>query len=84
MGLGLGCRMKLKLVPTINTEIRKFLGLIVWMELVIMPEILNHWSNDEMFANCFAKSVKSKNRLEVLLRMIHFSQIHWQIVVNLV
>lgn len=59
--------------PTTNAEIRKFLGLIAWMGLVKMPSIADYWSKDEIFSNNFANKIMSRNRFELLLRMIHFA-----------
>lgn len=58
---------------TDKTEIKKFFGLIIWMGLVKLPKLALYWSNNPMYAQPFAKNIMSRNRFEILLRMLHFS-----------
>lgn len=59
--------------PTDTNEIKLFFGLILYMGLVKLPKVSDYWSRDPMFSQQFAKSKMSRNRFEVLLRMLHFS-----------
>lgn len=54
-------------------EIKRFFGLIMWMGLVKLPTIALYWSKDACFEQSFPRTVMSRNRFEMLLRMIHFT-----------
>lgn len=54
-------------------EIKRFFGLIIWMGLVRLPKIESYWSNEEGYNLPFPRSVMSRNRFELLLRFVHFS-----------
>ncbi|XP_053616885.1 piggyBac transposable element-derived protein 4-like [Plodia interpunctella] len=60
-------------VPTDKEEIKRFFGLIIWMGIVKLPKVVDYWSVDEMLGQDFAKKTMSRNRFELLLRMLHFS-----------
>lgn len=60
--------------PTNIIEIRKFLGLIVFMGLVKLPKLADYWSRDVMIGHPFPRTVMSRNRFELLLQMLHFSE----------
>lgn len=60
-------------VPTSKEEIKKLFGLIIWMGICKLPEISLYWSRDPLFAVIFPSKVMSRNRFELLLRMVHFS-----------
>ncbi|KAJ8971209.1 hypothetical protein NQ314_000811 [Rhamnusium bicolor] len=59
--------------PTNAYEIKKLFGMIVWVGLVKMPAVVDYWSQNPMFRNNFATSVMTRNRFEILLRMLHFA-----------
>lgn len=66
-------KSRLKLwMPTDKEEIKRFLGVIIWMGIVKLPKVIDYWSNDEMLGQSFAKKTMSRNRFEIL-RMFHFS-----------
>lgn len=44
------------------------------MGLVKLPKLADYWSTDEIIVQNFPRSVMSRNRFELLLQMIHFSQ----------
>ena len=54
-------------------EIKRFFGLIIWIGLVRLPKIELYWINDERYNLRFPRSVMSRNRFELLLRFVHFS-----------
>lgn len=58
--------------PTNEQEIRKFVGFYIWMGLNSRPTIASYWSTDVLYKNQVSQ-VLSRNRFEMLLRMIHFS-----------
>lgn len=58
--------------PTNEQEIRKFVGFYIWMGLNTRPSIASYWSTDVLYKNQVSQ-VLSRNRFEMLLRMIHFS-----------
>ena len=62
-----------KWVPTDIHEIKRFFGLLLFMGIVRMPSISDYWSQEEMFKNAFAANTMSRNRFELLLRMVHFA-----------
>ncbi|GLV46249.1 hypothetical protein CBL_12326 [Carabus blaptoides fortunei] len=59
--------------PTNSEEIRRFFGLIMWMGLVRMGNITSYWSNKDIYKNSIAPSIMPRNRFEILLRLLHFS-----------
>lgn len=68
-----GCTQRLaKWTQTNESEIKRFFGLILWMGLVKLPAIYQYWSNDPAYIQTFPKKVMSRNRFELLLRMLHF------------
>ncbi|XP_015177516.1 PREDICTED: piggyBac transposable element-derived protein 4-like [Polistes dominula] len=58
---------------TNKNEIKKFFGLILWMGLVRLPSLHLYWSHDPAYIQTFPKKVMSRNRFELLLRMLHFA-----------
>lgn len=58
--------------PTTRTEMKKFIGIIIYMGLVGMPEISSYWSKSKLYANSYVSSVMTRERFEILLRCIHF------------
>ena len=58
--------------PTNDEELKKFLGLIIWMSLVKKGKIANYWSTNTLYKNEVEPSIISRNRFQELLRYIHF------------
>lgn len=58
---------------TTNTEIKAFFGLVMYMGIVKYPKISDYWRKDILFVNKFVKQVMSRNRFQLLLRFLHFS-----------
>lgn len=54
-------------------EMRKFLGLIIWMGLSSCPRISDYWSTSILYKNSVAPNVMSRNRFQLLLRFWHFN-----------
>lgn len=61
-----------KWFDTDETEIKQLFGLLIWTGLVSLPSYELYWSNSDIFATNF-ELVKSRNRFEILLQMLHFS-----------
>ncbi|CAF4947421.1 unnamed protein product [Pieris macdunnoughi] len=59
--------------PTNMTEIKKFLGLILYMGIVKLPKLAYYWSKDKILGQNFPSTVMSRNRFELLLQYLHFS-----------
>jgi len=57
--------------PTTVEEIQNWLGLVLWMGLVQMPEVEMYWSNSTLFSTSFGKII-SRNRFQLLASMIHY------------
>ncbi|XP_015375256.1 PREDICTED: piggyBac transposable element-derived protein 4-like [Diuraphis noxia] len=62
-----------KWVPTNYNEIKKFIGLLLWMGLVQMPSIESYWSTKSRYINSIAGKTMPRNRFELILRFWHFS-----------
>nr|XP_033335543.1 piggyBac transposable element-derived protein 4-like [Megalopta genalis] len=62
-----------KWTETSKSEIKRLLGLVLWMGLVKLPAIHHYWSNDPAYLQTFPRAVMSRNRFELLLRMLHFA-----------
>lgn len=61
-----------KWLPIDVYEIKRLFGLLLYIGIVKMPNIRAYWSNEKMFKNAMASECMSRNRLELLLRMLHF------------
>ncbi|KAF0750176.1 Uncharacterized protein FWK35_00020896 [Aphis craccivora] len=53
-----------KWTPIDRTEMRNFLGLVMWMGLVNMPGLVDYWWKDILYANKVTE-VMSRNRLDM-------------------
>lgn len=62
----------MKWVDTDKEEIKKFVGLIIWMGLDKKPAMKDYWSQSILY-NSLANKTMPRNRFELLLNMIHFS-----------
>lgn len=54
-------------------EIRKFFALVMYMGLVKYPEIADYWRSSGLYRSQIVPSVMSRNRFQLLLRFLHFS-----------
>ena len=45
----------------------------MWMGIVKLPDISLYWSKDPAYLQTLPSSVMSRNRFELLLRMLHFN-----------
>ena len=61
-----------KWVPTNAVEMRKFLGLIMYMGLCRFGEIRDYWRSCELYTQNLAPKTMSRNRFQILLRSLHF------------
>ncbi|KAF2902984.1 hypothetical protein ILUMI_03211, partial [Ignelater luminosus] len=61
-----------KWIATDNTEMEKFLGLLLWMGLSKMPTLRSYWRKTPLCSNDISK-ILSRNRFELLLATWHFS-----------
>ena len=62
-----------KWVDTDEVEIKKFLGLILWMGLVRLNSLEKYWSTNPLFQQTVPCATMSRNRFQLLLSMLHFS-----------
>lgn len=62
-----------KWTPTDLSEIKRLFGLILYMGIVKIPNLSCYWSQEKMFKNSMAPDCMSRNRFELLLRMLHFA-----------
>ena len=51
----------------------KFLGIIIEMGLVQMPEIDYYWTKNKLFGSEVIQNTMSRDRFELLLKFFHFS-----------
>lgn len=59
--------------PTNKEEMRKFLAIILYMGLVKYPKIADYWNQSILYKNAFVPNLMGRNRFQLLLRYIHFS-----------
>lgn len=59
--------------PTDKFEIKRFFGLVSYMGIVKMPKMSCYWSKEKMFQIAIPTETMSRNRFEILLRMVHFA-----------
>jgi hypothetical protein len=57
---------------TNSDELRHFFGIIIWMGLTNYPSIESYWSTKKIYRNGISQ-VMSRNRFQLLLKTIHFS-----------
>lgn len=55
------------------TEMKQFLGILMWMGLVPMPRLSDYWSKNLLYKNFIAPKIMSRNRFQLLLRFWHFN-----------
>nr|XP_034839973.1 piggyBac transposable element-derived protein 4-like [Maniola hyperantus] len=65
-----------------QNEIKKFLGLLIWMGIKKLPKISDYWSKNILYKNPVAGSVMSRNRFELLLRCWHFEDTYFYLSSN--
>lgn len=70
--LSQGARMS-KWKPTNSAEMKKFLGLLLWMGLVKVNPVANYWSKNTLYNFKLPSTVMSRNRFEILLSNLHFT-----------
>ena len=58
---------------TNGSEIKQFLGIVMYMGLVKYPSIHMYWSKNEFYKNSFVPNIMTRNRFQLLLKFIHFS-----------
>lgn len=59
--------------PTDKHEIKRFFGLILYMGLVRLPRLSYYWSKDKILGQTFPSTIMSRNRFEIILQYLHFS-----------
>lgn len=69
----LGQDAKFKWIPTNESEMKNFVGLIGYMGLDKKPSLRSYWSTNTFYKNDVAPACMSRNRFELLLRFWHFS-----------
>ncbi|KAI4472918.1 hypothetical protein M0804_015556 [Polistes exclamans] len=58
---------------TNKNELKRLFGLLIWMGMVNLPSLRLYWSQDPLFSQTFPRSVMSRGRFEILMRMLHFA-----------
>lgn len=59
--------------PTDRQESLKKIGLLLYMGLVRVPKISYYWSKDDILGQRFPSTIMSRNRFELILQYLHFS-----------
>lgn len=62
-----------KWVPTNVQEIKKFLGLSIWMGLVPLGNLQSYWESTGIYQMNIPQNIMSRNRFQILLKMLHFA-----------
>ncbi|XP_046663055.1 piggyBac transposable element-derived protein 4-like [Homalodisca vitripennis] len=62
-----------KWTPTDEIEMRKFIGILIWMGLANHPRITDYWSGNILYKNSVACKVMSRNRFQLMLLFSHFN-----------
>lgn len=57
-------------------EMKRFIGILLWMGLMKLPSISSYWSRDCLYRNGIASTTMTRNRFQLLLRMWHFADNH--------
>jgi hypothetical protein len=62
-------------VDTDNGEMRKFLGLVMYMGLINVASIHSYWKQNALYSNSLPSKTMSRNRFQLLLKMWHFAPV---------
>lgn len=54
-------------------EMERFFAIIMYMGIVTYPSIAEYWSTNGLYSNETVSSTMSRNRFQLLLRFVHFS-----------
>lgn len=65
-------RLRTTWIDTNEEELEIFFGILLWMGLCRFPTLQNYWSKSLLYQN-EVKNKLSRNRFELLLRTLHFS-----------
>lgn len=60
-------------IDTSRDEMTRFIGLLIWMGLVSMPKIASYWQSMSLYKNSIASATMTRNRFQLLLKMLHFA-----------
>jgi hypothetical protein len=60
-------------VDTDKDEMKVFIGILIWMDLVRMPSIDSYWRHSLIYQNSVASRHMTRNRFQLLLRTWHFA-----------
>ncbi|KAE9522962.1 hypothetical protein AGLY_016593 [Aphis glycines] len=55
------------------TEIKQLFGILIWTGLVALPSYKLYWSTFNVFSTINFGLIMSRNRFEILMQMLHFS-----------
>lgn len=55
-------------------EMRRFIGMLLYMGLMQLPTISHYWRTDQLYNLPLFRSIMSRNRFQLLLRNFHFSE----------
>lgn len=58
--------------PTNRQEIKIFFGIVIFMGLVVKPEIQLYWCKSMLYDDPFVPKLMSRERFELLYRFLHF------------
>ncbi|XP_069363497.1 piggyBac transposable element-derived protein 4-like [Maniola hyperantus] len=59
---------------TTITEMRKFVGMLLYMGLTKLPTIAHYWMLDPLYNLPLFRQIMSRKRFQLLLRYLHFSE----------
>ncbi|XP_045467968.1 piggyBac transposable element-derived protein 4-like [Harmonia axyridis] len=62
-----------KWVDTNREEMQRFLAVLLIMGINELPKMRLYWSNDEMYGNDLIKKTMTRNRFDMMLRCLHFT-----------
>lgn len=60
-------------MPITIGEIKKFIGILMIIGIVRLPEIKLYWSKNTMYSNARVKKVMKRDRFLTILKYLHFS-----------
>ena len=62
-----------KWIPTNKNEIKRLFGQFIWMGMVPLSSSRLYWTRDLLSAQTFPQKVMSRDRFEILMRILHFA-----------
>ena len=59
--------------PTNRDEMKRFLGMVIYMGVIQLPEISLYWSKKQLYCGTIILKTMDRDQFQILMRMLHFA-----------